>query len=252
MTGHLRIAGRICWFIADLGMTVPDYFFTAAFAPKHSKRRAQAAWLQRASRRHLKIFGFTADVAGPIPQRGLLVSNHLSYLDILTISAITPAVFVSKAEVRHWPLFGWLAMLGGTVFIERERRMNVGEVNREIQKALDDGALVVIFPESTSSSGETVLPFKTALLEPATQPERPLATGWIHYEIADGDARDEVCYWGDHAFCPHLLNLMSKRKVRATVRFGQIQERISDRKELAQRLHTAVLTLKAGTGFSAH
>jgi lyso-ornithine lipid O-acyltransferase len=251
MPGILRIAGRICWFIAELGVVLSNYFFTAAFAPRKSKRLARAAWLHRASRRPLKILGFTADVAGPVPQSGLLVSNHLSYLDILAISAITPAVFVSKAEIRHWPIFGWCAVLAGTVFVERERRLRVGEVCREIQNALADGALVVLFPEGMSSNGETVLSFKTSLLEPATKPGQPLSVGWIHYEIADGDARDEVCYWGNQVFLPHVLNLLGKRNVRATVRFNQFQEHISDRKELAQRLHAAVLELKAAAGFPA-
>src|ERR1035438_709593 len=131
----LRAAGRLGWFACEVLVILVNYFFTAAFAPQKSKRRARAAWLSRSSRRHLKIFGYSAAVAGPVPKNGLLVSNHLSYLDVLAISAATPAVFVSKAEVRHWPLFGWLAALGGTVFVERERRTHVGEVNREIDTA---------------------------------------------------------------------------------------------------------------------
>src|SRR5271154_5097081 len=119
MTSKLRIAGRTGWFIVELVIVLLNYFFAVAFAPKKSKRLARAAWLHRASRRHLKIFGYTADVAGPVPQGGLLVSNHLSYLDILAISAITPAVFVAKSEVRRWPVIGWCAARAGTVFVER-------------------------------------------------------------------------------------------------------------------------------------
>jgi lyso-ornithine lipid O-acyltransferase len=251
VTGKLRIAGRIGWFIAELAIVVFNYLFTAAFAPKKSKRLARAAWLHRASRRHLRIFGFTADVAGPIPQSGLLVSNHLSYLDVLAISAVTPAVFVAKSEIRRWPVFGWCAALAGTVFVERERRMNVGAVNREIQEALADGALVVIFPEGTSSNGQNILPFKSSLLEPATKPGQPLFICRLGYEIEDGDASDEVCWWGDQIFFPHLLNLLSKRKVRATVRFGQFQGQFSNRKELALELHEEILKLKRGNGGAA-
>ena len=160
------------------------------------------------------------------------------------ISATAPAVFVSKAEVRRWPLFGWLAALGGTIFIERERRTHVGAVNREIQAALGEGALVVVFPESTSSNGETVLPFRASLLEPALRGGHEISVGWIHYELADGDARQEVCYWGDHAFFPHLLNLLGKKSVHATLRFGKFQRTTDDRKELATQLHAAVTELK--------
>ena len=192
----------------------------------------------------MKIFGYTADVSGEIPRNGLLFTNHLSYLDVLAIAAATPAVFVSKAEVRRWPLFGWFAALAGTVFVERERRLHVGEVNREIEAALADGALVVVFPEGTSSNGDNVLPFRTSLLEPAARGGHEISIGWLHYELADGDARQEVCYWGDHLFFPHLLNLLGKKSVHATLRFGKFQRTTDDRKELAKQLRAAVLDLK--------
>ena len=241
----IRAAGRLCWFAWEVVVIIISYFFTAAVAPAQTKRRARAAWLSRSSRRHLKIFSYSANVAGEIPKAGLLVSNHLSYLDILAISATAPAVFVSKADVRRWPLFGWLAALGGTVFVERERRTHVGEVNREIETALAAGALVVVFPEGTSSDGTEVLPFRASLLEPALRGGHEISVGWIHYALDDGDAGNEVCYWGDHTFFPHLLNLMGKRRIRATLRFGKFHRTTGDRKELAQQLRTAVLQLKA-------
>ena len=226
-------------------MIIADYFCTAAFAPEKTRRLARAAWLSRSSRRHLKIFGYSSTVSGGIPASGLLISNHLSYLDILAISATTPAVFVSKADVRRWPLFGWFAAIAGTVFVERERRTHVGEVNREIEVALAAGALVVVFPEGTSSDGRAVLPFRTSLLEPAARGGHDISVGWIHYDLEDGNAGAEVCYWGDHAFVPHLVNLMGKRRVRATLRFGQFQRATGDRKELAKQLHAAVVALQA-------
>ena len=239
-----RAAGRLCWFAVEVTGAVFNYLFTTAFAPKNCKRAARAAWLHRAALRHLKIFGYTADVSGEVPVRGLLVSNHLSYLDIFAISAVTPAVFVSKAEVRRWPLFGWLAARAGTVFIERERRTHVGAVNREIAAALADGALVVVFPEGTSSNGETILPFRSSLLEPALAGGHDIATACVHYELAGGDAKQEVCYWGDHSFFPHLLNLLGKKSIHATLRFGKFHRTTDDRKELAKQLHAAVSELK--------
>jgi 1-acyl-sn-glycerol-3-phosphate acyltransferase len=246
----IRAAGRLCWFAWEVGVIILDYLLTAARAPKEKQRLARAAWLSRSSRRHLKIFNYSADVAGDIPRRGLLISNHLSYLDVLAISAVTPAVLVSKAEVRKWPLFGWLAALSGTIFVDRQRRTHVGEVNREIESALAAGALVVLFPEGTSTRGETILPFRTSLLEPAARGNHEIFVGWIHYELpdGDGDARNEVCYWGDHAFLPHALNLFGKKSIHATLRFGKFQRTTDDRKELARQLHAAVAELKAGTG----
>ncbi len=113
-------------------------------------------------------------------------------------------------------------------------------MNDEIQNALADGALVVVFPEGTSSDGKTILPFKSSLLEPATQPEQPLAVGFIQYSLDDGDPGQEVCYWGDAIFLQHLLNLLSKHSVRASVRFSPVQNRRTNRKELAQQLQVEV------------
>ena len=241
----IRAAGRLVWFAWDVAVDIVDYFFTTAFVFKTSKRLARAAWLSRASRRHLRIFGYSASVTGDIPKSGLLVSNHLSYLDILAICSTAPSVFVSKADVRRWPLFGWLAALGGTVFIERERRTHVGEVNREIENSLAEGALVVVFPEGTSSDGTDVLPFRASLLEPALRGGHKISVAWLHYELADGDAKQEVCYWGDHTFFSHLIHLLGKKSVRATVRFGKFQRTTDDRKELANHLRAAILELKA-------
>jgi lyso-ornithine lipid O-acyltransferase len=241
---NFRVAGRACWFGWEVVVIIINYLFTAAFAPAEKRRLARAAWLSRSSRRHLKIFGYSAQVSGDIPKAGLLFSNHLSYLDVLAISSVTPAVFVSKAEVRKWPLFGWFAKIAGTVFVDRARRTQVGEVNREIEEALAAGALVVIFPEGTSTNGDTILPFRTSLLEPAARGSHEISVGSLHYELKDGDARNEVCYWGDHSFFTHLLNLLRKKEIFATLRFAKFKQKTDDRKELATQLHAAVSALK--------
>jgi 1-acyl-sn-glycerol-3-phosphate acyltransferase len=239
----LRAAGKLVWFLLEVGVILVDYIFTTAFAPEKSKRIARAAWLHRACRRHIKIYSCTVSHEGPVPKSGLLVANHLSYLDILVIASITPAVFVSKSEVRRWPLIGWLTALAGTLFIERERRTHVGPVNREIAAAMADGALVVVFPEGTSTNSEQVLPFRSSLLEPVTSGTHPISVGYLHYELDGGDARNEVCYWGDHTFFTHAVNLLGKRRVRATMRFGNFHHTTDDRKELAVQLREAVLKL---------
>ena len=96
----------------------------------------------------------------------------------------------------------------------------------------------------TSSDGSSVLPFKSSLLEPATQSKYPLTFGRVHYTLENGADDPTVAYWGDDVFFPHLLNLLSKRRVCANVRFAPVLEHSLDRKELAQQLHAAVLGLK--------
>jgi 1-acyl-sn-glycerol-3-phosphate acyltransferase len=242
---NLRAAGKLFWFAAIVVSVSVAYIFTAAFASAKNKRRARAAWMHRSARKFIRLFGCRPEVPDAIPARGLLVSNHLSYLDIVLLGSVTPAVFVSKADVKGWPVFGMLTCMAGTVYIQRERRQHVGEVNREIESALADDLLVVIFPEGTSSDGQGVLPFRSSLLEPALRGGHDISVSHIAYALPGGDASQEVCYWGDHTFFPHLLNLLGKKTVNAKLRFGKFQRSTDDRKELAGHLHAAVLELKS-------
>lgn len=174
----------------------------------------------------------------------MLVSNHLGYLDILAIAAVTPCAFVAKSDVRHWPVFGWFATMAGTVFADRSRRLQSSRAANEIDTALRKGRLVVLFPEGTSSGGATVLPFKASLLEPAVQQNCPLTAAFLSYELPGGDVSEEVCYWKDMTLVPHLINLLGKQDLRANLRFSKLSRPGSNRKELAQRLHSEVLNLK--------
>lgn len=243
----LRLLLRLIWFAFDVTLIFINYVLTAAFVPKERKRLARAKWLHRSCNQNFKVYNCKVSHEGPVPTQGLLISNHMSYLDILVLSSISPAVFVSKAEVRSWPIFGWLASMAGSVFIERTKRMDVGPVNRAIETAMSEGVMVVVFPEGTSTNGEALLPFRSSLLEPAAASSRPISVCYIQYELDDGDPKNEVCYWGDHSFVPHLLNMMKKKGVRAKVRFGTFQKTTDDRKELAGQLREAVLKLKSGT-----
>jgi 1-acyl-sn-glycerol-3-phosphate acyltransferase len=182
--------------------------------------------------------------AGTPPESGLLVCNHLSYLDIIALASLAPTVFVAKREVQSWPIFGWLASLAGTLFVDRARRSDVRRVNDRIRALLDNGLLVVVFPEATSTGGDTVLPFKSPLLEPALQQRHRITAGCIHYSLGDGDVRDEVCYWRDMTFLPHLLNVLCKSSIEASVSFEIVHHRFNNRKQLARRLHSEVLRLK--------
>jgi 1-acyl-sn-glycerol-3-phosphate acyltransferase len=240
----LRVTGRFLWFVGVVLAAVFDFLFHCAFRPEKSTPAARALWLQRHSRRVLKIFKLKARVEGPVPARGLLVSNHSGYLDIFVLASLAPAVFVAKREIKFWPVVGWLAQMGGTLFVDRKRRAQVRQVNNEIKAMLNRCALVVLFPEGASSNGRTVLPFKSSLLEPAAQSVHPLSVSAIQYAIEDGDVADEVCYWGGHTFFPHLLNLLGKRAIRATIRFAPVQRTGADRKQLALQLRGEIMKLK--------
>jgi lyso-ornithine lipid O-acyltransferase len=240
----LRVTRRILWLSGEFTLAALGFVRSCAFRSADQLPARRASWLQRYSRRILRVIRVEVRAEGPIPAQGLLVSNHLSYLDVLVLASLAPAVFVSKYEVKHWPVFGFFANLAGTIYVRRERRTETGRVTQQIDEALRSQVLVILFPEGTSSGGQSVLPFKSSLLEPAAQQTHSLSVGLIHYELDDGDPVEEICYWRDMTLMPHLLNLLGKRGVHASVRFSPVQNGSMDRKELARQLHSEVLRLK--------
>ena len=101
-----RIVGRLLWFGAEVLFALFVFPFRCVFCPKTSRRRARALWLQGTARRVMRIFQLEIQSAGAIPSGGLLISNHVSYLDILVLLSLTPSVFVAKREVKSWPVVG--------------------------------------------------------------------------------------------------------------------------------------------------
>ena len=235
----IRIVGRSFWLAGELAWGACAVPRKGQFHSEADLAQARAKWLQRVSRRLVRVFNLGVYADGSIPSRGVLISNHLSYLDIVVICSLVPCVFVAKREVAQWPVFGWFARVAGTIFTHRERRMGAASGVEEIDRVLESGALIVLFPEGTSSGGDTVLPFKSALLEPATRTRHPLHTACLRYELEGGNVRDEVCYWRDMTLLPHLLNLLGKRAVTARISF-QPHESCADRKELSRRLHAQI------------
>jgi 1-acyl-sn-glycerol-3-phosphate acyltransferase len=240
----LRVTIRLFWLAGEFLLAALHYAFYCSFLHADSLAIARAIWLQSSSRRVLRVFKLEVQAVGIIPKSGLLVCNHLSYLDILVLAALAPSVFVAKQEVKGWPVLGWFVRLAGTIFVHREKRSQVEQTVREIQMALQSDLLVVLFPEGTSSGGDTVLPFKSSLLEPAVRLSHPLAAGFLQYELTDGDASEEVCYWKDMTLVPHLINLLGKHAVRASVGFTHLRKNNVDRKTLALQLHSEVIRLK--------
>jgi lyso-ornithine lipid O-acyltransferase len=205
---------------------------------------ARALWLQRLCRRLARLLDLRTRYSGEPAASGLLVFNHVSYLDIITLSSRHPVVFVAKQEVRGWPVIGWIAACAGTVFIDRNRRSDVARITETMRGLLAEGIRVCIFPEGTSSDGSRVLPFRTSLLEPAIAGGQPVTAGWVGYALEDGDAGTEVCYWGDLTFGPHLLNLFSKRCIFGSVAYAPAGVAAAGcRKAFGEHLHALVCDL---------
>ncbi|HYA49723.1 MAG TPA: lysophospholipid acyltransferase family protein [Streptosporangiaceae bacterium] len=190
-----------------------------------------------------RILRLTVEVRGTPPTPPfLLVTNHLSYVDVIVLASCAPAVFVAKQEVRGWPIWGMLAALVGTIFVDRNDRRDALRVTECIRAAVAAGEGVVVFPEGTSSPGTEVLPLKPALLEAAASSDWPVRYASLSYGVPEDEAPAHlaVCWWGDMSFAPHLAGLCRLSEFQALVVFGPEEVRGSDRKVLAIRLHEVI------------
>jgi 1-acyl-sn-glycerol-3-phosphate acyltransferase len=199
--------------------------------------------------RHVaKIFGIRITVIGrPVTGEGvLMVANHTSWADIVIFSAAAPISFVSKAEIGHWALFGTLARLQRTVFVERSQRAKTGDVADAIHQRLLAGDALVLFPEGTSHDGNTILPFKSALFGAA---QAKLADGHyvkvqpvsVAYTALNGipmgrENRPLYAWYGDMDMLPHLWEAVKAGPLDVVVQFHEpLSLRAMDRKELARK-----------------
>lgn len=240
----LHKAGRLLWLGSEVFLCFVRYirFYVGAKGRLTPAQRAQ--WLHQSARRTFRVFSSRIDWVGELPRKGLLVANHLSYLDIVLIAAVTPARFVSKSEVKSWPIFGFFARCAGTIFIDRARRQDTARANAELKAALAGEELLVLFPEGTSTDGRSVLPFRSSLLAPVAGEEVAVFAGHISYALPGGNVGQDVCYWGDMTLVPHLLNLVTKQDLAARIAFNPVVNAGADRKELARHLHAEVTRLK--------
>jgi 1-acyl-sn-glycerol-3-phosphate acyltransferase len=165
-----------------------------------------------------------------------MVANHTSYFDILVFSAAARVSFIAKHEVANWPLFGTLARLQETVFIQREKRSQTAEARDLIRKRLLDGDALVLFPEGTSDDGNKVLPFKSSLLGAAELelgtdsqgrtrhvPIQPVSIAYIGlYGLPMGrDMRPLIAWYGDMELIPHLWEALKTGPLEAVVEFHE-------------------------------
>ena len=218
--------------------------------PPNASRADSARWLQESCARGLRAIDLHLSIEGTPPERGLIVSNHLSYLDILVYSASARCVFVSKAEVEQWPIFGRYTRWSGSVFVRRHDRPDAARANQTVAQALKNGVPVMLFPEGTTTDGTRILRFHSTMLQPAIDVGAPVTPCAISYELEDGDVGHEICWWGDMTLVPHVLNLLSKKVVRAKVVFGEAMTARQDRKELSHILREKVVELHENAALS--
>lgn len=215
--------------------------------PRWPQQRREAT-VQAWAVRMLAVLGIPLQVEGRPPAQGpvLLVANHLSWLDILVLHAARHCRFVSKSDVKHWPLIGTLATGGGTLYIEREKRRDAMRVVHHMAESLKAGEIVAVFPEGTTGDGQALLPFHANLVQAAISanaPVQPVALRFI--DQASGEDSVGPLYLGDDTLLSSLWRTLAGPPFIARVRFGEPQQANGrDRRAWAEDLRAAVDALR--------
>lgn len=196
----------------------------------------------------LRKLRITVQVHGTLPHPGqmpvVLTSNHISWVDIFAIHSVRPVRFVSKAEVRQWPVFGWLAAKTGTLFLVRTSRKQTAAIGGEMEKVLNLGDSLGLFPESTTSEGRTVLPFRSAMLQAAVSCKTPILPVALQYRLRDGTANPHLPFVGEMTFAHSLIKVLTAPPSQVQIRVGAlVHPTHMHRRELAQRLEQITLDL---------
>jgi len=220
-------------------------------------RRDRSGWLSDFCAAMMRAFNIKLSVEGSFPASGVLISNHTGYLDILAYAALKPVVFCAKAEMEKWPLLGWMAMMAGSVFVDRGAGGSAERAKAGMRAAEDEGVPVMFFPEGTTSNGLEILPFHSGLLAVSLEAQQPITAAYIRYTLDEDNGpgvrvQDDVCFWGDDApMLPHIFKLLGLKGVHVWVRIAPEPIRFSrtdiDRKAAAVEAREAVMRL-AGMG----
>jgi 1-acyl-sn-glycerol-3-phosphate acyltransferase len=178
---------------------------------------------------------------------GMIVGNHLGFVDILAAGSVRPILFVTSMEMRQTPVLGLLTELGGCIYVERRNRMGIQQELQQIIQSLKEGFNVCLFPEATSHNGEHVLPFKRTLLTAAAYANVPIHPYVFNFRSIEGKPfsfknRDHVCWYGDIPFITAMVKAVSLKYVDVEIKFlppVHINPEM-DRAEIAQNLHNMI------------
>ena len=242
---------RALWRLGRVLLHALRGWFIITLRFPHWPQQRREATVQAWSRDMLRILGIALRVEGRAPLHGplLLVANHLSWLDILVMHAARHCRFVSKSDVKHWPLVGTLATGGGTLYIEREKRRDAMRVVHHMAESLQAGEIVAVFPEGTTGDGKVLLPFHANLIQAAISahaPVQPVALRFV--DLRTGEDSAGPLYLGDDTLASSLWRTLAGPPFVAQLRFGEPQGAAGrDRRQWANDLHAAVDALRGVT-----
>lgn len=222
------------------------------------RRRLATRTVSFFSRQALRLMNFKVNLIEPPHENKpyLLVGNHLGFLDILVTASQHPTLFITSVDMRKTPGLGFLTEMGGSLFVERRSRSRIMHEILEIREALQQGFSVVLYPEGTSTSGERVLPFKKSLMTAAAGTGVPILPMVINYRKVNGEPmshrwRDFVFWYGDLAFAPTLIRILSLKSTEVDLEFCQEIEVLSEeqRRDVADQVQKLIVSKFAAIPF---
>jgi len=188
-------------------------FLYSARDAKIKKDALKTRWLQWFS----AIVNLHIIKEGNLPERrAILISNHISWLDIIVIGQYLPAYFVAKSDISSWPVIGYLARQGGTIFIRRGNKQHIKTTTEKMVWSLKQNSYIIAFPEGTTTNGDEVLHFHSSLFQPALLTRSLIQPVAIQYQ---GEAQELAPFIGDDAFVPHLIRMLVLDKIEVRLSF---------------------------------
>ena len=203
-----------CYGLIIAGVVFPALNLLCKANKAKSKRDAlKTHWLKRFS----AILNLCVTREGDLPERAtLLVSNHISWLDIIVIGQYLPAYFVAKSDILSWPVIGYLSRQGGTIFIRRGDKMHIRATTEKMVWVLKQNSNIIAFPEGTTTKGDEVLGFHASLFQPALLTKSAIQPVALQYQ---GAAKKQAPFIGEDNFIPHLIKMLSMDKIEVRVCF---------------------------------
>lgn len=254
ITVNLRAVARLFGVAALLlggVLVVAGGFPWLAYARRAALKQAWSRWLLRALGVVLPDAPAVREqLMGGEARWGLVVANHVSFLDVFVINAAMPLGFVAKREVADWPLIGWLTARTDNLFIERGQRRAAHLTQARMAGQLAAGRNLALFPEGTTTRGDRVLPFHSALLESAIVAQVPVICLALAYEDATGAPTARPAYAGDDSLADCLWRIVSSPAVVARLEVAAcLSSADGERRHLAHRAHQCIArSLASGNG----
>lgn len=239
-TRYFRI-GRVATHIL-LGITTVSMAFP--FTSAASRLKITQWWHQRL----LAALNLQISTHGHVPSPNqaisgtMVVANHISWLDIHALNSVVPLRFIAKSEIRHWPIFGYLAQKAGVLFIDRDKRKDAVRVAHMTADSLSAGDNLCLFPEGTTTDGTTLMPFKSGIIQAALHANAVLQPVAIRYPHHNGGANTQLAYAGDTTMKQSITQILLQKNPKVELHFlapiniAQLSDEDKDRRKLSAKI----------------